>query len=437
MNLQTKFALYNTFTKIAVILVLSIIIMLSIEKISYNHLDNRLIKNKNRLINNINDSQINNLVKEQNTFTDYNILKNEFIVLKKLKPNAKISSSNTFLMEKREIEGNIEIYRILDTSFKYKENKYFLEIGITMTVIESIKEIILFYMFVVLVISLFITYITDYKFTNFILKPFYQIIDQKINKVNNPTAYSYKKIPTNTKDFRILDESINILMRKISDLFSLEKEFIANVSHELLTPISILTTRLENILNAENLSAAHEEKLVASLKTLARLKNTINSLLLISEVENAQYHKHDDIYLKNEIAEICIDLEDRIADKKIKVINNMAVGHYFKGNKALIHTLLINIINNAIKYNKQGGTITIDEVIHPNNYQLIFTDTGIGMNETQLKKVFKRFERANTQSGHGLGLAIANGIAKFHQHKLDINSTPKTGTTFKIIIPID
>ncbi|RZK54259.1 MAG: HAMP domain-containing histidine kinase, partial [Pedobacter sp.] len=280
---------------------------------------------------------------------------------------------------------------------------------------------------IVLVISLLVTLITDYAFTNFILRPFYKIIDQKLNKVNNPTSYNYQNIPTNTTDFKILDNSINSLMRKISDLFLLEKQFIANVSHELLTPISILSGRLENILTADNLPIEHENKIFASLKTLNRLKVIINSLLLISKVENEQYLKKDNVSIKHQLDEIYEDLEDRILDKKIIYQNHVKSDFIFTGNQALIHTLLVNIINNAIKYNMLNGSITIGEDLNSSNYTLIINDTGIGMEKEIASNAFNRFERENNENedGFGLGLAIVNSIAKFHQLNIDIKSSSK------------
>lgn len=156
--------------------------------------------------------------------------------------------------------GDIEAYRILTKQFEYKNKYYQLELGTTAAGAISIKKSLGIYMFIVLMVSLSITLVTDYAFTRFLLKPFYKILDQKINKVNDPITFDYSKIPTNTTDFVLLDDSINGLMRKITDLFLLEKQFIANVSHELLTPISILNGRLENILASETLAVEHEEK---------------------------------------------------------------------------------------------------------------------------------------------------------------------------------
>ena len=439
MRLQEKLTLYNAATKIALIFILGTIILFSLEKISINHLDNRLSKKETKLIRNLNDSEVDSLLNAEQTFTDYNILKDEFIVLT-LIPNQKaIDTTERFSTGDREIMGDIEAYRILTKQFEYKNKYYQLELGTTAAGAISIKKSLGIYMFIVLMVSLSITLITDYAFTRFLLKPFYKILDQKINKVNDPITFDYGKIPTNTTDFVLLDDSINGLMRKITDLFLLEKQFIANVSHELLTPISILNGRLENILASETLAVEHEEKIMASLKTLSRLKSIINSLLLISKVENEQYVKKDKIAIKQELEDIYEDLTERILDKKIAYKNQITEDFIFLGNQPLIHTLLINIINNAIKYSKNNGNIVITDQLTTDAYVLNISDNGIGMENEIVKKAFHRFERENNEevSGLGLGLAICNSIAKFHHISLTISSKKHEGTSVSISFPTE
>ncbi len=340
--------------------------------------------------------------------------------------------------EKREIEGDIEFYRILDYKFRYHDNWYKLELGETMTALQSIKNSIRNYMLIVLVASIFITLLADYTFTNFLLRPFYLIIDKKINRVNDPSLYNYENIPTNTDDFKILDESVNTLMRRINNLFIIEKQFIANVSHELLTPISILSTRLENMLNTPEIPVEHENKIFASLKTLNRLKIIINSLLLISKVENNQYLKTEGINLQQELFDIYEDLEDRIADKNIRYELQLNSDFNFTGNKALIHTLLINIIGNAIKYNKVGGCISVSDQLQTDLYLLKIADTGSGMSKELLENAFERFQRGTSnEHGFGLGLAIVQSIASFHEIGIDIQSEEGKGTTIGLWFKID
>ena len=439
MRLQEKLTLYNAATKIALIFILGTIILFSLEKISINHLDNRLSKKETKLIRNLNDSEVDSLLNAEQTFTDYNILKDEFIVLTLIPNQKKLDTTEKFSTGDREIMGDIEAYRILTKQFEYKNKYYQLELGTTAAGAISIKKSLGIYMFIVLMVSLSITLVTDYAFTRFLLKPFYKILDQKINKVNDPITFDYSKIPTNTTDFVLLDDSINGLMRKITDLFLLEKQFIANVSHELLTPISILNGRLENILASETLAVEHEEKIMASLKTLSRLKSIINSLLLISKVENEQYVKKDQVIIRQELEDIFEDLTERISDKRITYENQITEDFIFLGNQPLIHTLLINIINNAIKYSKNAGTIVITDQLMAEAYVLCIADNGIGMENEIVKKAFHRFERENNEevSGLGLGLAICNSIAKFHHISLAISSKKNEGTKVSITFPIE
>ncbi|MCZ4224570.1 sensor histidine kinase [Pedobacter rhodius] len=435
MKLQVKFSLYNAVTKIAIIVILGTIILFSLDRIAYNQLDNRLIKKKGKIIKNLNDAEIDSLLSNEQTFTDYNILKEEFIILTDI-PDNEVDSDAKIITEKREIEGDIEFYRILNYKFLYHTNWYKLELGESMTALQSIKNSIRFYMLVVLFVSLLVTLLTDFAFTNFLLKPFYLIIDKKINKVDDPTHFNYQNIRTNTDDFKILDNSINSLMRKINTLFALEKQFIANVSHELLTPISILSTRFENMLNTPNIPVEHENKIFASLKTLNRLKVIINSLLLISKVENNQYLKTEQINIKEELNDIYDDLEDRILDKNLTYKTDLKNDFNFIGNKALLHTLLINILNNAIKYNNAGGEIIVKGEIKDHHYNLTIKDSGKGMSDELLNNAFDRFKRGNTEeNGFGLGLAIVQSIAKFHKIKVEIDSEENRGTCISLIFP--
>ncbi|WP_461788048.1 sensor histidine kinase [Pedobacter sp.] len=438
MRLQEKFTLYNAVTKLILIFILGSIILFSLEKISIHHLDNRLLKKETKLIANLNDSEVDSLLNAQQTFTDYNILKDEFIVLTPLNSKLKIDTIAKFSTGDREIAGDIETYRILTKQFKYEDKYYELNLGTTASGALSIKKSLGMYMFIVLMVSLSITLVTDYAFTRFLLKPFYKIVDQKINKVNDPTAFDYSKIATSTADFVLLDNSINGLMKKLSDLFLLEKQFIANVSHELLTPISILNGRLENILASEKLDEEHEEKLIASLKTLSRLKAIINSLLLISKIENEQYLKTDQVNILDEADDIYEELEERIAAKNLIYQQLLKEKVVIKGNKALIHILLMNITNNAIKYTPNHGSITLTDEIDDEGYQLHISDSGVGMEPKILEKVFQRFERGNNDhiSGSGLGLAIANSIAKFHHIAVDISSQKDAGTKVTLTFPL-
>jgi signal transduction histidine kinase len=436
MKLQFKLALYNTLTKIAVIVFTGLFTLLAIEKISVNHIEVRLEKSKDHLLKNMSSNEINKFLASHSdsTYKDSNILNQEFVLVQPIAYKPHTSTAIAYRTEKRLVENIPEIYRVLSTHFNFKNHTYLLEIGESIESVEDLKNIIKQFTLVVLIIALALTLASDLIFTKYLLAPFYKIIDRKLIKVNDPLNFDYEKVQTTTQDFSVLDDSISTLMKKITDLFLLEKQFIANVSHELLTPISIISSRLENLMLKENLSEEAENKLFASLKTLNRLKSIINSLLLISKVENNQFNKSDEVKIADTLLEITEELEDRLEAKNIVLNNNIKYQYSLTGNRPLVHTLLFNIINNAIKYNFNKGSITINDHITGENYVLSVIDTGVGMDPDQIEKAFNRFEKleSDEMESFGLGLAIVKSIATFHKITIGIQSDKGRGTTFTL-----
>ncbi len=430
MKLQFKLALYNTLTKIAIITLLGFLILISINHISVKHLQQRLAQKKTKLINHLTGDEINDLLTKQRTFTDYNLLKEEYIILKEIENN-NAPVREQFSQEIRSIEGNEEEYQILTADFVYKYRRYRLELGETMSAVSQLEHTISVFTFFILLAAVVLSLLADLAFTRFLLSPFYRIIDQKLNKVNDPINFNYEPVKTSTKDFEILDQSISILMNKIAGLFLTEKEFIANVSHELLTPISVLSTRLENLLNDETLTTEGENKLFACLKTLSRLKSIINSLLLISKVENNQYHKQDAISIRETVNDVYEELEHRLLLMDLQLSIDLPEDYHFTGNKSLFHILISNLVSNAIKYNIKSGWIKIYGISKENHFNLFIMDTGGGMDAEEVKSAFIRFEKLGSerQDSYGLGLAIANSIATFHQIALTIDSEKGKGTS--------
>lgn len=434
MKLQFKLALYNALTKIAIIFFTGVLILFSLENISVRHISMRLIAEKNQFLKNLSVNEINELLKEQKSFTDYTILKEEYIFLKPVAFEPSITPHDEFSTEQRTLEKSKEEFRILTYKFNFNAHTYLLEIGNSMEAVDDLKETIRGFTLFILIIALTLTLLIDLTFTKYLLAPLYSIIDRKLIRVNDPLHFDYARIATSTQDFILLDNSISTLMKKIADLFLLEKQFIANVSHELLTPISIISTRLENLMVHEQLSEESENKVFASLKTLTRLKAIINSLLLISKVENNQFDKNDNIRPSEVIDEIYRELEYRIADKQLTFTNAAKREHIISGNRSLMHTLLFNIINNAIKYNYAGGSIAVTDSFNHKVYQLSITDTGAGMTHEQIEKAYNRFEKLDTdeRESFGLGLAIVKSIATFHHIQVSIQSEKNEGTAFKL-----
>ncbi|NDP27480.1 MAG: HAMP domain-containing histidine kinase [Flavobacterium sp.] len=408
-----------------------------IEKEVYKNINKSLLEKKEKFICNLDKQEINDFIVRNDateTYSSFSTLHSEFLQLSRLPKNAQINKM-IFIAEPRIIEEERNDYMILQYDFIYEKTAYRLEIGNSLSEIKELTFTLRLFILIVLFIILALTFLMDSFFIEYLLKPFNRIIDTKIRRVNEPDTFDHTPIQTHSTDFQELDTVLNQMMDRISELFNKERQFIANVSHELLTPVALLKNKFENLLQNDSLDDNAIDKIASSLRTLDMLKKVINNLLLISRIENHQYEANESIDLKELINNLLEDLNDRMEEKGLILTLNLQHNFPFIGNKTLIHILLYNLLVNAIKYNRKNGNITICDGFLKEKYYLSISDTGIGMIDSQINQIFNRFARINTdQEGQGLGLAIVDSIAHFHQIDIEVTSIPNEGTTFTLLL---
>ena len=440
MKIKHQLAVFNLLTRLLIIVVLWFSLPVLVQKVVFSHIDKSILEKKQKFIQHLNNEEIHDFMNRNDpteTYASFSTLHNEFLQLYRAKKNFSKDTS-IFVSESRIIEDEQNEYRVLYYNFTYENTNYVLEIGNSLSEINDLTFTIRLFTSVLLFLIVLITFLADTFFIEYLLKPFYKIINTKIRHVNEPNSFNYTKIKTHSTDFQELDSVLNQMMFRINDLFQKEKQFIANVSHELLTPISLLKNRFENLLQNESINDEGIDKIASSLKTLDVLKKVINNLLLISKIDNNQFAHNEEISIKEIVAEILEDFEDRIEEKQITVLNEVEEDFVFTGNRTLIRIMTNNLISNAIKYNVEKGKITLKANFTADNSLLSIADTGKGMTEAQLATIFERFTRiVIEQEGQGLGLAIVDSIAAFHHIVINVESKVDFGTTFTVQFPFD
>jgi signal transduction histidine kinase len=180
-------------------------------------------------------------------------------------------------------------------------------------------------------------------------------------------------------------------------------------------------------------------RLLEMQRILNRLKSITKTLLLISQIENEQFLKEDSVSLRELLAEIYDEISIRLQDKNISysvdVPENLVLVNV---NKFLMFNLFFNLINNAAKYNRENGSITIAAALEDNVWVVKVADTGIGISTEDMPLIFNRFKKLRAslkQDSFGLGLPIVQSIAIFHQIKIDVQSEQGKGTVFKLSLP--
>ncbi len=237
-----------------------------------------------------------------------------------------------------------------------------------------------------------------------------------------------------------------LIIQDITEIRKLEgirSDFIGNVTHELKTPLTSIKGFIETLKNSEAVDRKTEMRFydIIDLET-ERLSNLINDMLVLSEIETTKGKNIE--YKVNKAIEEVVDLLSHLRkEKKVDIIVNHAKDDVIiKGDRDRFKQMLINLIDNGIKYNNQGGYVQVSYKIQEDKLILKVKDNGIGIEEKDIDRIFERFYRADKSrhrgtGGTGLGLAIVKHIVKSFYGEVVINSELNKGTEITIKIPVN
>src|SRR5665647_753354 len=438
MRLELKLALIGAISKLVIFLILFTVVQQTIDSLALEHTDRDLTKKKDKALSIIKKIGIKTYLdaEQDSVFASYNILKDEYITIT-LDPNGK-HEEGTFSQAARIIEGEEFDFRILNYNFVIDHQQYALEIGKNIQLIYNLDKTIKNISVSIILIVLVITILFDLGIYKYLLHPLNQMIIPKLKTVDNPESFEYTEIDSSTSDFVYLNTTINELMHMVNEILKNQRKFIGDVSHELFTPISVMQSKLDNLLVSGKLPAKTVEMIMDQQKQLIRLQHIIKALLLISRIENDQYAKNDKVNLHELVEEIVANIEERAHITNISLENRISKDAYLSNvNKYLIYILLFNLVSNAIKYNKAGGSVLVYDEQTDSNLLVVVEDNGIGIALENLDLIFKRFKRMETtkEEGQGLGLSIVSSIAAFHDATIEVKSQPGEGSKFIISFP--
>ncbi|HNQ61964.1 MAG TPA: HAMP domain-containing sensor histidine kinase [Bacteroidia bacterium] len=440
MKLQVKLALYNTLSKVIIILGIGLFLPKVIEQIVYNHIDKRLEARLEKMMRMIQIGGLDEIALDQDcSFESYSVFKEEYVAISPLAIFPHNFGDHTLVNTERIIEKEVIKHRVLAQAFIYDNQLYTIEIGEGLSTIDQLTLTIRKFSFRIMLAVILLFVFLDFGFVQILLRPFHRIVKGKLKEIRHPEKYDPRPIHTSTTEFVQLNKAIDEMMVKIQETFRVEREFITNVSHELLTPTSILKNRLENIMNEPGLPNEVLSQLAESQRTLSRLTRIVKALLYISKIENAQYIKNEISGIKTLVDDVLEELSDRIEERRINLSTDISDKELTSLNLSLIHTMLFNLISNAIKYNKEGGNIIIKGNLDSGKYILSIADTGVGILPENIPHIFDRFKRFRPEDdmSYGLGLPIVKTIADFHDIKISVESVKDLGCKFILEFPTE
>ena len=222
----------------------------------------------------------------------------------------------------------------------------------------------------------------------------------------------------------------------------MRKDFVANVSHELKTPITSITGFAETLLD-ENLSKPDINRQFTEIiyNESKRLKVLIDDLLTLSKLEKEGFTlSYSDTYLLQIVNEVLPAFKQKIAEKDIVVETSIADSMHLKADREKLKQILINLLANAINYTPEQGKIKIQAIENETDVHVMISDTGIGIPPDVTHRIFERFfrvdkARSRDTGGTGLGLAIVKHITELHGGKVFVESKLNKGSTFTVMLP--
>ena len=225
-------------------------------------------------------------------------------------------------------------------------------------------------------------------------------------------------------------------------LENMRRDFVANVSHELKTPLTAIRGCAETLLNGALEDREHGPGFARSIHEQAlRLDNLVNDLLKLSYAESAQAQLEIKPFdLKDRVDDAASGLTVILAKKKVSVLNLVPAGFEVKADRYKLSQVLINLLDNAAKYNSEGGSIKISASAGEESVKISVEDTGPGIPAAHLARVFERFYRVDKArsreiGGTGLGLSIVKHLVELHGGSVGVESSEGRGSSFWFTIP--
>ena len=298
------------------------------------------------------------------------------------------------------------------------------------------------------------------------LKPLREF-SETVEKVQAQNLADYTIEENKIAELDRLRTSYNKMLMRLSESFETQRQFTGNAAHELRTPLALIQAQLDLYHTTEHpeSGAAAEETIQMVTEQNERLSRLVRTLLDMSELQTVA--RGDKIELQGLIEEVLTDLEPLAQEKNIELIQKdqsssdgrsdgteesllvASVNSNEKpedeliltGSDILIYRMIYNLVENAIKYNRTDGTVTVSAKREKNEVVLAVADTGNGIDESFREQIFEPFfrvdkSRSRELGGVGLGLAMVREIVRAHDGKIEVRGNEQGGTTFEVRIGI-
>ena len=310
--------------------------------------------------------------------------------------------------------------------------------------IQETKESFLLRSVIATTIIILLSSVCTYFLTKKALTPL-QKLTSEVSQIQAQNLSTQLPVPNSKDEIAQLTSSFNEMLTRLDNAFSTQKQFSANAAHELRTPLAVLQTNLEVFEKKQKPEMIEYRQLFTMIKEqTARLSQLVGTLLDMTNLKSVP--RTDQVSLEELVDEVFCDL-DPIAEKAGISIHfndssNQDLHTDVTGSYVLLYRAVYNLVENAIKYNRPNGSVTVSVKEKNGQAMILVKDTGIGISPENQKKIFDPFfrvdkSRSRAMGGAGLGLALVDSIAKEHRGTVKVLESSSAGSTIVLMLPVD
>jgi heavy metal sensor kinase len=320
------------------------------------------------------------------------------------------------------------------------DSRYVVEVGVSNARTEETVRQVLLMLTVGLPIAVCVAVTGGFVLVRRALKPV-DNLSQKAAAITQHNLSERLPVVRSGDELERLSVSLNLMISRLEDAINSSKQFVADASHELRTPLAVLRGELENLAQDVELKPQTRETLGSSLEEVDRLTEIVEGLLALSRLDTGEAQTQRERF---DLAALVATTADQMSllaeDKHITVVCASSEHVMIEGDQAKLKQVVVNLLDNAIKYTPNGGRIDLTIAQEAGEAVLDVADDGIGIPPEALPHVFKRFfrvdgSRSRDQGGAGLGLSIVKSICDAHGARVEVRSTPGRGSCFRLRVP--
>ena len=265
-------------------------------------------------------------------------------------------------------------------------------------------------------------------------------LSQEVNKIEVQNLSEALEVPATNDEISRLTISFNKMLARLDEAFTAQKQFSANAAHELRTPLAVIQTNLEVFARREAPALKDYQEIFAMLQEqTGRLSHLAEILLDMTGVQTVE--RSERISLAALTDEVFCDLASVAEQKDVELIQQEG-DCIITGSYLLLYRAVYNLVENAIRYNRDGGSVYVSVNKRDTNAVIAVRDTGRGISPEYIERVFEPFfrvdkSRSRELGGVGLGLALVREIVRLHDGSIAVSESNEEGTTFEVVFPCE